>query len=232
MQQIADGIWTVPAPLTFYGLVVNTRMTICRLSDGGLALIAPVRRCEDLAASIDALGPVQVIIAPNLMHHLYVGAWMDAYPDALSFGPPGLAAKRPDLTFTQDLGPAFDEACSTDLLRVPIAGMPKLEESLFLHRQSGTLMVTDFCFFMPEATGLTGLLASLAGIKKKPRCELSFRVLIQDKTAFRASLEPLRTVEIRHLSMCHHRVLSVGASEALQQVLDQLDVPRSIERDG
>ena len=105
MQQISDGIWTVPSPLTYYGLLVNTRMTVCRLSDGGLALVAPVRSSEALTATIDALGPVRAIIAPNLMHHLYVGDWMEAYPDALSYGPPGLAAKRPELTFTHDVDP-------------------------------------------------------------------------------------------------------------------------------
>ncbi len=232
IEQITDGIWTVPSPLTYYGLLVNTRMTVCRLSDGGLALISPVPGSKDLTASIDALGPVRAIIAPNLLHHLYVGEWMEAYPDALSYGPPGLAAKRPELSFTSDLGPAFDQVFDTDLLRLPIAGMPKLNESLFLHRQSGTLIATDFCFFMPEATGLTGLFASVMGIKKVMRCEPLFRILIKDKPAFRTSLHPLRTTEIRHLSMCHHSVLSVGASEALQQVLDQLKVPSSIEDDG
>jgi hypothetical protein len=232
MQQIADGVWTVPADLKFRGLRVNTRMTVCRMSDGGLALIAPVGCSEALMASIDALGPVRAIIAPNLMHHLYMGEWMEAYPDALSYGPPGLAAKRPDLAFTNELGPEFDEAFGSELLRLPIAGIPKLNESLFLHLRSGTLVVTDFCFFMPEATGLTGLFAWLTGIKKRPRCEPSVRILIKDKAAFRASLQPLRTMEIQHLSMCHHHVLSVDASEALQEVLDPLKVPSSIERDG
>jgi len=232
MQQIADGIWTVPSPLTYFGLLLNTRMTVCRLSDGGLALVSPVRSSEELRASIDALGPVRAIIAPNLLHHLHLGGWMEAYPDALSYGPPGLAAKRHDLTFTHELGPAFGQAFDTDLLQLPIAGMPKLNESLFLHRQSGTLIATDFCFLMPDATGLTGLFASVMGIKKKTRCEPLFRVLIKDKTAFQASLQPLRAMEVRHLSMCHHHVLSVGASEALQQVLDQLKVPSSIEGGG
>ena len=169
VQQITDGLWTVPAPLTFFGFHFNTRMTVCRLSDGGLALIAPVPGREDLTASIDALGPVRASVSPTLLHHLYGGDGMEAYPDALSFGPPGLAAKRPDLTFSHDLGPAFDEPFDTDLKRLPIAGMPKLNESFFLHRQSGTLIATDFCFFMPEATGLTGLFASVTTVARAVR---------------------------------------------------------------
>lgn len=228
MRQVSTNIWTVPADLTFRGLRVNTRMTVCRLSDGGLVLHSPVRCSETLTSAIDALGAVRAIISPNLLHHLYLGEWIEAYPNALSYGPPGLVTKRPDLAFTYELGSEFDEAFGNELRRLPIAGMPKLNESLFLHRQSGTLITTDFCFFMPEATGLTGLFAWLTGVKKRPRCEPSVRILIKDKAAFRASLQPLRTMEIQHLSMCHHRVLSVDATAALQQVLDQLKVPASI----
>lgn len=225
MQQITDGLWTVPAPLTFSGLKVNTRMTVCRLSDGGLALIAPVPATAALRAAIDALGPVRVIVAPNLLHHLYVGDWMAAYPDAASYGAPGLAAKRSELSFTDALGPSFDAAFGAELQRWPIAGMPKLNESLFLHHASRALIATDFCFHMPEATGFTGLFATLMGIKKATKCEPAFRLLIKDKAAFRASIQPLRGLTIDHLSMCHHHVLSDGAQEALYGVLDQLKVP-------
>ena len=225
MKQVVDGLWTVPCPLRFGGLAVNTRMTVCRLSDGGLALISPVRSSADLRRSIDSLGPVRAIIAPNLLHHLYAGEWIEAYPEALSYSPPGLSEKRTDLDFDHDLGPAFDKAFHADFLRVPIAGMPKLNESLFLHRRSKTLIVTDFCFFLPEATGPTAIFASVMGIRKRTKCEPLFRILIRDKDSFRASLHTLRSMEIRHLSMCHHKVLSTGADEALQGVLDQLKVP-------
>jgi hypothetical protein len=231
MMQFGDGIWTVPAPLRYCGLLFNTRMTVCRLSDGGLVVIAPIRGSEDLTASIDALGPVRAIITPNLMHHLYVGEWMEAYPDAMSYGPPGLAAKRPDLAFSHQLGPELDDVLGDDLLHFPIAGIPKLNESVFVHRQSRTLIATDLCFFMPKATGLTGLFASLTGIKKRPRCEPSVRILIQDKGAFRASLQPLRAMAFQHLSMCHDSVLSTGATEAIQGVLDQLSVPSDSKQD-
>ena len=225
MEEFSDGIWTLPAPLTYFGLLFNTRMTVCRLSGGGLVLIAPVEVSDERRASIDALGPVRAIVAPNLMHHLYVSGWTQAYPEAWSFGPAGLGAKRPDLSLSHVLGPTFDEMFGADLRQIPIEGMPKLNESLFLHLKSATLIATDFCFLLPEARGLTGLFASLMGIKNKTRCELSFRMLIKDWAALRASLQPLRAMTVRHLSMCHHSVLSVGASQALTEVLDQLSVP-------
>jgi len=224
LQCITDGIWTSAAPLRFMGLQVNTRMTVCRLSDGGLVLISPVARTEDLAAAVEGLGPIRALVAPNLLHHLYLGDWMEAYPSAAPFGPAGLTKKRPDLAPLHPLDETFDQTYGADLLHIPIAGMPKLNESLFFHRASGTLVVTDFCFYLPASSGLTGLFASITGVKTRPRCEPSFRVLVWNRGAFRDALRPLRTLPIRHLSMCHHEVLTDGASESLHRILDALGV--------
>ena len=226
LEPIAEDIWSTPAPLNFAGVNINTRMTVCRMSHG-LALIAPVARTDELGAAVDKLGCVKAIIAPNLMHHLYVGDWTDAYPDALSFGPKGLAAKRSDLTLSHELGHAYDERYGEELTRFPIEGMPKLNESLFVHRASGTLIATDFCFYIPKASGLTGLFTMLMGIHKTTRVEPLFRMLIKNKRACRDSLQPLRQLNINHLSMCHHYVLSEGAPAALEHVLDQLKVPKT-----
>lgn len=58
MQPITRGAWSVPAPLRFWGLDVDTPMTSSQLSDGGLVLISPVSISDGLCASIDARGPV------------------------------------------------------------------------------------------------------------------------------------------------------------------------------
>lgn len=222
---IADGAWTVPAPLRFLGVKLDTRMTALRLGDGGLVLISPVPYVEALGQAVTALGPVRGIVAPNALHHLYVGEWMRAYPEALSFAAEGVAAKHPDLSFTHTLGRAFDAAFGADILRVSVDGMPGLCESIFVHRPSMTLVATDLCFFMPHATGLARVFATIMSIRRRPRVEPMFRALIRDRAALVASLAPLREVQIEHLSMCHHAVMSEGAHNALQDVLDQLGVP-------
>lgn len=225
LTRIDEGIWTAPAPLRFWGLNLNTRMTVCRLSDDALALISPVPICDALKAAVDALGSVRHVISPNQLHHLFMTDWLDAYPAANGHIPPGLANKRPDLKHLAELGDGLDDALGAELLRLPIAGMPRLNESLFFHRSSQTLVVADFCFHMPLApdhNGLTRLFTACMGIRDKVRCEPVFMAMIRDWAAFRASLEPLRALKPAHLSMCHHSVVSEGASDALQQVLDQV----------
>ena len=205
-------------------IALNTRMTVCELGDGGLLVLSPVALNAGLRAELESLGSVRGIVAPNLWHHLHLGSWLAAYPEAEFFAPTGLAAKRPDLPEARELGTSFDAIFGEDLLRIPIAGVPKVAESLFFHYASRTLVVTDFCFQMTEARGLTALYASLMGFRKKPGCPPIYRMAIKDEAAFRASLAPLRSLDISHLSMCHHGVLSNEPTASIAGILDRLGV--------
>jgi hypothetical protein len=83
MERVADGVWVADAPFSFFGVRLGTRMTVVRLRDGGLFVHSPVPLTPALRAEVDALGSVRHIVAPNIAHHLYVGEWKEAYPDAL-----------------------------------------------------------------------------------------------------------------------------------------------------
>ncbi|HEX6240133.1 MAG TPA: hypothetical protein VFZ61_04545, partial [Polyangiales bacterium] len=56
------------------------RMSVLPLRDGTLALVSPIPIDDALAAQLDRLGPVSLLIAPNLLHHLYLGAASQRYP--------------------------------------------------------------------------------------------------------------------------------------------------------
>lgn len=224
LSSIGDGVWTATAPFLFWGIEIGARMTVCLLQDGGVALISPIKHVPGLQREVEAIGPVRAIIAPSLWHHLFMEPWMEANPDAMSFGPVGLRDKRSSLTLTAELGAHFDEHFDQDLLRVPVEGMPKLRETLFFHHRSGTLIATDFCQYLPNSRGITALAARLLGIRHRASIDLLFRSMIRDRTAFRSSLAPLRQLSITHLSMCHHSVISDGAQDELTRLLDQLDV--------
>ena len=99
--------------------------------------------------------------------------------------------------------------------------MPKVNENLFYHIESKTLIVTDFCFYLPGASGFTSLYANMMGFKKKVKCPLLFRSAISDKDAFKESAEKISGLEIDHLSMCHDQVISKNASQNLKVVLSQ-----------
>ena len=104
-------------------------------------------------------GTVRFLVSPNLLHHLFLGEWKAAYPDARLYASPGLRKKRKDLAFDADLGDAPDPAWAADIDQVMVKGSPWLTEVVFFHRASGTAIFTDLIenFRARLVQGLEGL---------------------------------------------------------------------------
>lgn len=225
LEPIGDQIWTCPVDFKVGGfLALNGRMTVIRLPDGGLWLHSPVQISDALRAEVDALGPVQHIVAPSGLHHLFAPAWMSAYPDAVLYGVRGLEKKHPEQSFVF-LGEENGAVSWEGIEQCALAGMPAVNEVLFFHQPSQTLIVTDFLFYMPDTTGFIGAYAWLNGFKQRVITPPIFRLGIRDKAAFRHSLVPLRKWSPSAISMCHHTVYVDGATAALHDALDRLQVP-------
>lgn len=148
-RSIAQGLWVVDRQLTSrIGVALPARMTIAQLPAGGLWLHSPVTLDEETRSAVDALGPVEAIVAPNAFHYLFVEDAMRAYPEASLFLAPGLWERRPELPMGAPLGdgaPASWASAFEQLVFGPVKGF---SEVVFLHRQSGTLILTDLCFSM------------------------------------------------------------------------------------
>jgi hypothetical protein len=141
-ESFAEDIWTASRPQRFWGVETGTRMTIVRLGDGGLFVHCPVALDAETRRAVDALGPVRAVVASSLFHHLYVGDWMKAYPEA-SFHPcPGLERKRADLSWGPVLGDAPRDAWGTDLDQAAFTARFE-HEIVFFHRKSRTLVCAD-----------------------------------------------------------------------------------------
>ncbi len=90
LRELAPDLWVCEQPLKYLGAELGTRMTAIRLPDRGLFLHSPIALCESLRKELDSLGSVRYAVAPNRFHHLYVGDYVDAYPDVQIFAAPGL----------------------------------------------------------------------------------------------------------------------------------------------
>ena len=226
ITSIANNIWSVPAPFTIFGLIkLNGRMTIVRLNDGSLWLHSPIPISDKLRREVDALGPVRYLVAPSCFHHMFVGDWKEAYPDAKIFAARGLHKKRTDLaidTFFQEPHVQNWE----EFTHITIQGMPAVNEVLFYHIPSDTLIVTDFLFYMPDATGFTGIYAWINGFKHQITTPFLFRLAIKNKDSFRKSLSAIRSWTPQNISMCHHHIYTqTDVQKHLSSALDRLNIP-------
>src|SRR6185295_13783005 len=80
-----DGDW--------YGIPFRRRMTIIRLETGGLFVHSAIRLREADYGKLDELGPVQVIVAPNVFHADDAPVYRLRYPKAKLYVPSAIAKK-------------------------------------------------------------------------------------------------------------------------------------------
>lgn len=148
LKPVAEGVWIVDSgPLRAYGLDLPLRMTVVRLSSGALWLHSPTRCDGALTAAMEKIGPIRHLVAPDVAHWMHVADWQRACPEAITWGAPGLRerapVKRSPLRLDRDLGERPPEPWAGEIDQVVVPGGFGFSEVDFLHRPSGTLVLTD-----------------------------------------------------------------------------------------
>src|SRR5512134_1527065 len=218
LDRLHEEIWTETQPLKRLGLTFASRMTVIRLGDGGLLLHSPVCLTPVLGRALDALGPVQHVVAPNRLHHLFCGDYRTAYPGARLYGARGLASKRPELKFDAELGDAAPEAWSGEIDQAVVEGIPILNEVAFHHRASRTLILTDLA-----ANGGSGdppamrLWLRLNGAYGRLATPFEVRLLCRDRAAVLRSLDRVLGWDFERVVVGHGRVVDVDGQRLARQ---------------
>ncbi len=173
------------------GGIMQARMNIVRLADGTLLVHSPTPVDDSLAAEIAALGAVAYVVAPNCFHHLHVTSFLTRFPGAKVYGAAGLAQKRPDLPLAGTLDDGAAAPWSGVLDQIALGGAPKLNEVVFLHRASRSLLVADLLFNMTAPDNwATGLVLRMMGTYKRLGPSRLLRWwLTKDRRALKASVE-------------------------------------------
>jgi hypothetical protein len=153
LREFAAGLWVGEGPVvSFYGFPYSTRMAVIPLSGGGLFVWSPIALTAALKSEVDALGSVRCLVSPIKLHHLFLGEWQAAYPQARLYASPGLKKKRSDLRFDAELGDSPEPEWAADIDQVPLRGS-LMTEVVFFHRASRTVLFTDLVQNFPPNPG-------------------------------------------------------------------------------
>ena len=168
LDPFGPDLWLADGPIVRFGgaFLYPTRMAVVRLNDGTLWIWSPIALDDDLARAVEALGAVGHLVAPNKLHHLFLPDWRERFPGARLYAPPGLAKKRPDLSFDATLGDVPDASYAEDVDQVVFRGSFFLEEVVFFHRASRTAIVGDLVqrFAPDQVRGPAGFVMRLWGL--------------------------------------------------------------------
>ena len=69
---LGDNIWDHEMPIRFGGIPLWHRMTVIRLSSGGLMVHSPTKLDFATQEAFQKLGPIVAIVAPSWRHDLYL----------------------------------------------------------------------------------------------------------------------------------------------------------------
>ena len=188
------------------GFRYPTRMAVIRLAGGRLLIWSPVALAEDLRRELAELGEVRHLVAPNSLHHLFLGEWRTAYPLARLHAAPGLGLRRKDLDIDAELGDAAPPAWAGDLDQVVVRGNRITTEVVFFHRRSGTVLFTDLIQHFPPGwfRGWRALIARVDLMtEREPSVPRKFRAAFADRRAARAALRRILEWPSSKVVMAH-----------------------------
>jgi len=221
MDRVADELWVVPNDVYLPGGVhFPGRMTVVRLATGGLWLHSPVPIDDRLAAELAALGPVEHLVAPNQFHNLFLADAASRYPEATVHLAPGLRERLPALPAGEVL--ATGVSWGEELVGRRIDGMPRMAETVFLHRPSASLVVTDLVFHFEASNWVTGLLLWLVGTRGRMASSRSARFMVADAAATERSLEAVLAWPFERVIMAHGAIVDHDARARLAEATARL----------
>ncbi|TCS36230.1 uncharacterized protein DUF4336 [Paucimonas lemoignei] len=220
LQAIAPDIWHAQHHFVIKGIHLSTRMTVVRLRDGRLWLHSPIPLTPELRNQVEALGDIAYLVAPSKVHHLFIGEWAKAYPEALLFGPRGLSAKRPDLQGLRVLAPSGEPEWMEELGQLLFEGIPTINEHAWFHWPSRSVILTDLCqCWEGDLPIATRLYAKLTGVRNRLAVPRTIRLINRDREAARASAAKILEWPTERVIVAHNAIIEQDARAALSEAL-------------
>lgn len=218
MTPIAPDLWVRKYPLKVLGTDHGRTVTVIRLSSGKLILHSMAPFTAAHLSEIRALGDPAWLVEAMLLHDTYAAKGPENFPGLTLLGPPGFEAivKFP----VEPLLPAPAE-WQDEVKVIRLQGAPKLEEHLFLHVPSRTLIVADLIFnFRADETGWNRFFhRHVAGFHRYPGTSRIFRLFVADKEAFRRSLEEVMEWDFDRIIPGHGEMIESGGKEQLHRAM-------------
>jgi hypothetical protein len=229
LQAFANSVWTVDGPNVHdFGVLFTTRMTIVKLLDGALWVSSPVSVPFDTLTRITDLGPVKYLVAGTPRHVWRLDGWHAQFPDAELWiprtTPLTLGKTRLPLASTLRNEPHPDWAA--DLDQIAFKGNPLIEEVLFFHRASRTVILDDLIQIHPIVKGrpLRNALFRLAGVAA-PRggVAVDIRLSFTKRQIARESLHRLLSWDFENLIIAHGICIEKDAKAFVKQAFRWLE---------
>lgn len=244
-RQVTPNITTFSVPFARFGVIAfGGRGTLSRLQNGALAIFSPVALSDEVKAKVNELGgKVSYIIAPDIEHHLFIGAWKEAYPSAKVIAPEGLLEKRKkqgneetpfDYIFTKQNKRVIQlPADFTQTFDIEYVDGHANKEIVLYHKQDKTLIEADLLFNLPanEQYSKHGGNAVpnfwtkffMNFTRTEPAYETGqkrfiWHMMAKDRASFADSVKRVSQFDFEKIIPCHGDVIESGGNDVFSRL--------------
>ncbi|MCG8414671.1 MAG: DUF4336 domain-containing protein [Pseudomonadales bacterium] len=223
LQPFGSELWTMDGdPVRMFAIPFSTRMTIVRLESGNLWVHSPIHPTPGRIDALRSLGTVRHIVAPNRIHSLGVSPFKEGYPNAEVWVSPKFPEAHQDIiidaVFDSDSVPEWADEIEHHVFR----GSFYLDEVVFFHKLSRTLIVTDIIqkhvaandsFFWRQVKRLVGVLGKEGGVS------LDLKASFTNRELARQSKEKVLSWDFDRLVISHGYCVDKDARSIVEKSL-------------
>lgn len=222
IKLLEDGLYVVDQAFELYGAELGIRMTIIRGDNNDLWLHSPVRFGANLAAQIATMGTVRSIVSPSKMHRLFLPEWLVAHPQSVHYVPMGMTLHAPGGKLPITLTQTPPKEWQGQIEQLEVQGIPELNELVFFHPATRTLVLTDLCFNIREGELWTRLMFRLNGAWNRFTPTRIFQRFIQDRVAFRGSIDRILRWDFDRIIVSHGEIVERDGKELFRAAFENL----------
>jgi len=224
IREVTKGVWTFSRPFARFGfLPIGGRSTAIQLQKGGVWILASTPLDGETKTTLDKMGPVKYIVGADAVHHLYVGDYKKAYPDAKLIAPEEAISRHGDkeLAFDGVWGrdpPNTLYGFEDELDYCYFSGF-KNKDVAFLHKPSKSLIEADLLMNLPciEQYSKSKTSNMLRGVGLGPSSWIHSRItgsLGTDKAAMKRDAKTVAGWDFDRIIPCHGDVIEKNAKKA------------------
>lgn len=228
MQAFAQNVWIVDGPnVRDFGVLFPTRMIVVKLANGSVWVDSPVSVPFDTLERITDLGDVRYLVAATPRHVWRLSAWHALFPEAQLWVPrtSPLTLKKGRLPLTGVLKDAPQSDWADDFDQLAFQGNPLIEEVLFFHKASRTVILDDLIQNHQRVKGKPFLnaLFKLAGVASpQGGVPIDIRLSFTQRNLARRSLEKLLIWDFDKLIIAHGACIEKDAKSFVEQAFHWL----------
>jgi hypothetical protein len=217
-REIAPGVAIMQYPLRAFGIDFRRYVTLLRLTDGRLVIHSTAPFTAEDVEAIRRFGEPSWLVEATLMHDSFARQASAAFPHIPYLAPAGFAKLSgvPTLPLSP---PPPDWAGEIEVRKVD--GLRKINEHVFFHLGSHTLVLADLLFHFPaDSRGWCRFFAQR--IMRLPRLSgisAFFRLMIRDQKAFALSLEKMAQWDFEQIVVGHGEPIQNDAKPIFSRVL-------------